>query len=78
MFSSGRWTFLVEASLVAELVDQRLRADHDKLAAGDLQLEDRAERLGQPHHRLDRRLGVEVGDVADDRARPRTGIGVRR
>ncbi len=62
---------LREARLVGQLVDELLRADDVQVAAEDRQLVDRPVLLREPHHALDRRVVIEVADVADDRPRRR-------
>jgi hypothetical protein len=62
---------LVEAGLVADLVDQLLRADEDDVPAGQLEAEDRAQLLGQLHDPEDALVGVDVRQVAQQGDRPR-------
>src|SRR3954451_19339888 len=69
---------LVEPALVAQLVDQFLRTDDQHLVARQLEAVDRPILAGQFHQAQDAVVGVEVGQVAEDRYRLRLGDGLQR
>ena len=66
---------LLEPRLVADLVDQRVLAEHEHGLRRELQPVHRAELLRELHHRLNRGLDVDARRVADERIGARLGDG---
>ena len=58
---------LVEAALIAEFIDERLRTRNIGFVAGNGELEERTIDPGELHQALHRSLGVHLGQIADER-----------
>ena len=60
----GSMDFFVEALLVAQFIDQIETGDDDDIAAGELQLINRAVLFGKAHEIGNGRLGADLEGVA--------------